>query len=57
MDSACCGTVPTINFWMVVVKRMALEEREDQKQEVTKCLPFASQMAGAEPKLQGLLLI
>ena len=57
MDSACCGTVPTINFWMVVVKRMALEEREDQKQEVTKCQLFASQMAGAEPKLQGLLLI
>jgi len=52
MDSACCGTVPTINFWMDVVKRMALEEKEVQKEEVTKCVPFASQMAGAVSKHQ-----
>ena len=48
-----CRIVPTINFWMIVV-RISLEERENQKQEVTKCVPLAAQMAEeTESKLWG----
>lgn len=45
--------VPKITFWMVLVK-MTLEEREDQEQEVPKCVLSAPQMTeGKESKLGG----
>lgn len=42
-DLACCGTVPTINFWMDAVKRMTLEgEVESKKKKSSNVCPSLS---------------